>query len=352
MDNPDIAAEVEKVKRIPVLFILGSGRSGTTLLQQLLNSHPNVVAPPESDFIVYLYPRFGKIRNWKDKDIVNFTNALFALPSISLLWLLKKGEIVKKLLSIKSHADYSLLCKMIFFQMKGDKENVLLFSIKDPRYSFFTETLQNIFPDISFIHIIRDPRDVVNGHIKRLNKKNAFFLAERWKGINKILEKRKKQTPDTFFTIMYEEMVVTPDKTLQALCEFLHIPYHNSIMINQFAQNMEAYKDTAYYKKLRSFHESTFDAINTSNLNKWKKEMSERDIAITCKVAGKYAKENYGYPMNTNVIKVSRLKLLGGSIQYYIWELYTKTRYNNYFLNSILRKRATKLVLKEYNPEI
>ncbi|MEO8322834.1 MAG: sulfotransferase, partial [Actinomycetota bacterium] len=36
-------------------FIVGSARSGTTLLRMMLNAHPEVALPPESRFIVELY---------------------------------------------------------------------------------------------------------------------------------------------------------------------------------------------------------------------------------------------------------------------------------------------------------
>ena len=38
-----------------MFFIVGSARSGTTLLRTMLNAHPHVAVPPESRFIVELY---------------------------------------------------------------------------------------------------------------------------------------------------------------------------------------------------------------------------------------------------------------------------------------------------------
>ncbi len=76
MDNKYSADTLEKIKKIPVVFIVGFGRSGTTLLQELMNAHPNVIGPPEYSFIVYLYSRYGNKKHWTKADIAEFIEAL------------------------------------------------------------------------------------------------------------------------------------------------------------------------------------------------------------------------------------------------------------------------------------
>ncbi|MDE2234040.1 MAG: sulfotransferase, partial [Gammaproteobacteria bacterium] len=41
-------------------FVIGSPRSGTTLLRLILTSHPQIVVPPECGFVTWLYPTFGE----------------------------------------------------------------------------------------------------------------------------------------------------------------------------------------------------------------------------------------------------------------------------------------------------
>ena len=42
----------------PPVFVLGSPRSGTTLLRLMLTCHRHIVVPPECGFCVWLYPQF------------------------------------------------------------------------------------------------------------------------------------------------------------------------------------------------------------------------------------------------------------------------------------------------------
>ncbi|NQU34666.1 MAG: sulfotransferase [Bacteroidetes bacterium] len=52
---------MEQLNKIPFFFVVGRPRSGTTLLRTLFDAHPNVSFPPECQFIINLYPKYGKI---------------------------------------------------------------------------------------------------------------------------------------------------------------------------------------------------------------------------------------------------------------------------------------------------
>ena len=90
MDAEITKEEFKKIKKIPMVFIMGKERSGTTLLQTLLDAHPNIVAPPESEFIVLLYPRFGKIKKWTKKKIYDFLEELYQEPWITKIWCINR----------------------------------------------------------------------------------------------------------------------------------------------------------------------------------------------------------------------------------------------------------------------
>src|SRR5690606_4593065 len=58
MENPRHSARhVDEHRSKPPFFVVGSGRSGTTLLQALIDAHPNLSIPPES----HLYDRIAPV---------------------------------------------------------------------------------------------------------------------------------------------------------------------------------------------------------------------------------------------------------------------------------------------------
>jgi len=347
------------IKQIPIVFILGHGRSGTTLLQSLLNSHPNIAAPQECDFILHLYPRFGKINHWEKSDIYEFIDSLFLSPLFSI-WLVDKKQLTKRLLSIAPYISYQLACKIVIHQAKKSDKQVKLLSDKNPINSLFIKKLLSIFPDAQFIHMVRDPRDSVNGHIKRLQNKNPFFLAWRWKRYNILIERQKRKYPNKFFTIQYENMVGNIEDTLISLSSFIGLPFYNSMMQNtvpkglltlqdsKFFEDLPQDKRDALFKRLQATHKSTLSPVNSNNIAKWKNEMNLRDIMITEIIAGKLARNKYGYEEEKiQSISISAFQLLKGRIIYFSWEFYTRLRYSSYKLNRRYKAKMIRTIINK-----
>lgn len=348
--------EISLIKKIPIVFLLGHTRSGTTLLQSILNSHTNAVAPPEFEFIVHFYARFGKIKHLTKADITEFIDALYLDATFSL-WLLDKEILSKKLLATAVGADFPTLCKTLIYLTGENKTEVKLLSDKNPINSLFVGKLMKIFPDAKFIHIIRDPRDSVFGHIRRLAVKNPFFLARRWQLYNAAIEKFKRKYPDKFFTIKYEDMVKDMDGALISLSSFLNnhdLSLKNAHSVpegfqssdkNKFLEKMPEDKKNAFFNKYKLIHESLAKPVNTSNIDKWKKEMNPHDIAVTEIITGKFASK-YGYkvePGKREGVAVSKYRLLKSKIIFFLWELFTRWRFDNYKFNT---RHKAKLIQK------
>jgi hypothetical protein len=335
---------INKIRNTPIVFIVGLGRSGTSLLQELMNAHPNIVGPPEYSFIIYLYDKYGGKKNWTKKDILEFIEALYFRP-LFFLWLIKKEELTKNLLSITEHADYALICKMIFHQMAQGKENVLLFSDKNPENSLLMDTLLKIFPDTRFIHMIRDPRDNINSQIKSFRKKNAYYTARRWSGYNLAIEKIKTKMPQRFFTVFYEKLVTETEQTLISLCKFLDVPFNIAMTENHFGERMETFKDNKLVDRYKLIHKGLLNPVNTNNIGRWEKEMSAENIAITEIITGTLARDKYGYATRVKKDikeKVPAYTLFRSLLWYRVWEFFTRMRYKNYAFNKVYYTRKIK----------
>ena len=48
------------------------GRSGTTLLQSILDNHSCIVVPPESYFMIHLDKKYGSLKKWDNKIISKY----------------------------------------------------------------------------------------------------------------------------------------------------------------------------------------------------------------------------------------------------------------------------------------
>jgi Sulfotransferase family len=128
-DKPLTAEDIKKIESIPMNFIVGKERSGTTLLQLMLNAHPNIIAPPESKFIILLYFKFGKIQIWTEKIITNLCNVLFREMIFRNFWGINKHELQIALIGAKEMLTFPLVCKIIFsFSSPGKKTPYIIIS--------------------------------------------------------------------------------------------------------------------------------------------------------------------------------------------------------------------------------
>lgn len=337
-DTPLTLQEINRIKNIPTLFILGKERSGTSLLQNLLDSHPNIIAPPETKFIPLLYPRFFHIKKWTEAAILKFVDALYREPVFADYWRLDKQKLTQILLSVKDYADYNLLCKVIYYQMKRDKEDILLISDKNPSFMLHIPTIISIFPDTRFVHIIRDPRDNMFSLIKSLHAKNTTFHAYKWVAFNSIAEADKNIRPEKYFTVTYEKLVENTEGVMLSICNFLQVPYNEKMVQNVAPEWLNAKNEKIDKFEINTLiHKNLSSPVSTSSIGKWKKGLSKNDIAITEAITGKYATKMYGYNFedNAKLPKPNTFKIVRNKLLYSIWEAFTRMRFKSMSVNLV-----------------
>ncbi len=344
--KPLTAADIEYIKTIPMIFILGRERSGTSLLQNLLDSHPNIIGPPESKIIAVLAPKFAPIKRWTEANIREFAELLYIEPMFTNFWHLDKEQLTKNLLLAKDSATYELLCKIVYYHLRKDKEKIILISDKNPSYILHINTLLDIFPDTKFVHIIREPRDNIYSQMKAFNAKNTIFSAQKWLGFNQLVERKKKKMPEKFYTIIYENMVTETEDIMKGLCAFLKVPYSEAMIQNVFPEWLSAHLERkGNVDRKNMVHTGLLAPINTSNVGKWKNKLSAYDQAATEAITADFAKKTYGYDISidpNSKIKISGFKILKGKCLYYLWQAFTQARYKSFAFNLMYSKRKQK----------
>ena len=120
-----------------LIFVGGPPRSGTTLLQNMLDSHPDILGGPEFLHI---------------PDIIKLRNLLQS--SISREWInliCSHDEIEKYIHSLISNTLLSF----------ADKHGGKMYSEKTPENVLAFPELVDILPSAHFIFVVRDPRAIV-----------------------------------------------------------------------------------------------------------------------------------------------------------------------------------------------
>jgi Sulfotransferase family len=290
--------EIERIRNIPMFFVLGKERSGTTLLQLMLNAHANIVAPPESRFIILLYFRYGKTKQWTEKIISDLCEDLYKEGLFRDFWGVDKQELISVLLAVKDKLTYPLLCKIIFRLSSPDKKDVCIFFDKNPLYYYFLPELKRIFPEAKYIHLVRDYRANLVSHKKVFTVKKGTDIAFRWMKVNMLVEEAKKQAPQNYLTLRYEDLVSNPTQNMEDVCRFLNLPFDPNMVQNHQSgmySNFNSNKKEGFLK----VHQNVFNPINPSLINEWKEKISADELLNVESAIGNYAETMYGYlPIN------------------------------------------------------
>ena len=77
---------LEELRSIPILFIVGKGRSGTTLLSTILDSHPNVASATESRFLLIVWKKYKRVNEWNASLADEFYKDVLKDFRVKYLW--------------------------------------------------------------------------------------------------------------------------------------------------------------------------------------------------------------------------------------------------------------------------
>ncbi len=293
---------------ISVSFIVTRGRSGSTMLQNMLDAHPNICAPNESDFVLHLKSKYGNTTKWNERTINGFIKDLNTNRKYRLFWKVPP-ETLQSLFDTYDVASYADACKLVYlsFQSPFEKQEISQIVDKNPVNFHFLDELKLVFPKASFIHLVRDPRAVVGSIKKSFNKTNIPRIANSWVKANDLIELEKKGS--TSIVVNYEDLVKNPEGSLNSITTFLDQKYCKD-MLKSYAE-IDKIQATHGNFSL-DHHKNLSQPISTSFVAKWKTHLSDLEINqigfITSEAAQKYGYD-IGLPdLSENEINVIKRK--------------------------------------------
>ncbi len=296
----------------PVFFIIGRPRSGTTLLSTLLDAHPEVILPPESRIIMQLYRKYRKRKTWKEYQIDEFLDDLYAIRKFDS-WFIDRGLLKQNLTQALPNINFQEIINLIYISYNSlfEKEEIKILGDKNPHYCFYPEKLHSIFPEAKFIDLKRDYRDNVMSLLNYdFEAPWVSLLAYRWKMASRKMHALKKKIPQQVLSLRYEDFVKQPAHHLKNISTFLDISYQPDIL------NFYKQKDEFYNKYppeiLDTYFSSLFSPINADKAYLWKKKLKDDYVKVCDYVVGNWA-ETRGYERKYCKVGITiRLKCLPG----------------------------------------
>lgn len=205
----------------PDFLVVGTPRSGTTLVQRLASELPGVRVTPETHFFAGFYERVLR-------------HDRFPLPADLLRTRLREYLSMRAVAGIPLVAEEVLaavgprcespwqLFGVVVRLLAGDAR---LIGEKTPDHLRWWQPLSVASPSLKFVAVLRDPRAVVaSGKEAPFGMDTAPLLAARWREDLHELELACTTLPiDRFLMLRYEDVVARPEEARLALGSFLGV---------------------------------------------------------------------------------------------------------------------------------
>lgn len=201
-----------------LLFVGGPARSGTTLVQNTLDSHPEILGTPELLHLPTLLQLRSSFRRSVDEGMLDyFCNASDVDQAVY--------EFADRLLGPVVAATDAR------YVSEKSPSNVLVF-----------EGLHALLPAARFVFVVRDPRAIVSSLLKvgeRARVKGEGvpeYTQDVRKAIRSVRDHLKagfdfaRRCPDRCCVLRYEHLTACPEEVTRELCDFLGLEWSAAML--------------------------------------------------------------------------------------------------------------------------
>lgn len=293
------SSPLESPAQNPCLFVVGCPRSGTTLLQRMLDSHPHLAVANDTHFIPRALEQVAP-------QAIDLALAGHDIPLTEELvqgvWkyhrFARLGLSEAAVREAAAHCgSYRGFVGALYFQYARLRGKPTA-GEKTPDYVRRLPLLHVLFPWAKFVHLIRDGRDVAlslldwatpqkgPGRWALWSDEPLAVSALWWKWqVNSGCRAGRVLQPSSYLEVRYEQIVAHPAETLACIAAFLNLP---------FAPEMLAYYEGKLNPKPGRSAKGAW-LPPTQGLRDWRTQMNHDDLELFEALAGDLLSE-LGYP--------------------------------------------------------
>jgi hypothetical protein len=267
-------------------FIFGSGRSGTSLLTRMLDSHPNLAVPYESHLYNRLYPLLQPSADLADPSTRAKLVEVILGTGFLRDWAPPPSP-EETLAAVTRHDFHGIVEGLMRAWIR--RQGKSRWGEKTPHHTLWWRTILAGFPDLQVIHLIRDGRDVALSYRSApFGPKHAYHLARHWvRYVSAAEEAQAALGERAFLPVRYEDLVAEPEAELRRICAFLKEEFTPAML--------EFYRAGASYPTDRRNVTNLRRPVLAGNTEKWRTGLTPRELRIFEAIAGTHL-ERYGYP--------------------------------------------------------
>lgn len=229
--------------KVPV-FIIGMPRSGTTLLESMLDAHPEIYGAGELKFIAEVL-----------KDGIVIEEILFT----------SSDETPEKVL--KAPEGFFEVGRRYYEKLRLLSPNSKRIVDKMPHNYLNLGIILLSLPLAKVIHIKRHPLDTILSCFQQpFTEAHEYTydlkeLTHYYNQYFRLMKHWREVFPGRFLEVSYEELVLNPEETLKKICDYLEVPFTRECL--------------EFYKKEKPVKTASQDQVRkplyTSSIGRWKR---------------------------------------------------------------------------------
>ena len=286
-----------EIPAVPYVFVVGCPRSGTTLLQRMLDAHPMLAVANDTHFIPQVIDKVGS----GDETLLTPERIEFVRNYKRFARLGIDGQAVDRAAELAT--TYPEFVSALYAEM-AQIHGKPLSGEKTPDYVRRIPLLHRLFPRARFVHIIRDGRDVALSTLQWAHEQKGPGRFKLWQNqplavcalwwawqVDSGRRDGARIGTSQYLELHYEKLTAEPETQLRRISDFLNLPYASEMINFHEGKTREGANLSAKKAWIPA----------TSGLRDWRKDFSFADQALFDTLSGSLL-QDLGYDRSGETI--------------------------------------------------
>ena len=312
-------------------FIVGASRSGTTMMRLLLNAHSQIGVPKELAYFEQCAIA-GGLNTWdnpnfKRGNFEDFVRGFVKKKHVALKDVDSEKLVADILATGKTSLDVPIRKTLDAWGMVEGKSIV---GEKTPKNLFYVDYIHAMLPDAKFVHVIRDPRAVVNS-MNRFARfvDDSVINAFNWlQAAEYGFQLLQRSVPaEVRLEIKYEDLVSDVESTARKICDFVGAPFEEEMLAFYTKSSGKLHPNAGQLGGVNTLTKP----ISTVSVEKWRNQLKPRDITLVEAVCAD-AMQAHGYELAGQKAGLSEQLEVKAKLKYCYWQQKKNSHLRSYQL--------------------
>ncbi|EYD70344.1 sulfotransferase family protein [Limimaricola hongkongensis] len=271
------------------LFVIGSGRSGNTLMRRLLMASGEIYLPPETYVlgeIIERWPR-GALLSWYER-VWLFCAYFEKHPEFPTFALDNLNAFADEAVALPPPARNLRSLFETFYRHLARQHGSAAhrWGDKTPYNTVHLPAIDALFPDAQYLWLLRDGRDVALSYVQAGLYDDLGAAAERWVSANRACAALARRGRDVYRQ-SYEDLVTAPERSVRAIYGWAGLDYAPGVLTDSGGAMGDVER--------RAHHGNVRRPISAASVGRWRAQLGPADLRQMPEAFAPLLAE-YGYP--------------------------------------------------------